>query len=93
MRDYKFYLKDIIYCIEKIKKFTQGISKAEFKKSELIQDAVIRNLEIIGEAVKKIPEEIRKIIRIYNWYIQTVNINGLNYGFEIRSKPVSIYIK
>lgn len=32
MRDYKFYLKDIIYCIEKIKKFTQGISKAEFKK-------------------------------------------------------------
>ncbi len=60
MRDYKFYLKDIIYCIEKIKKFTQGISKAEFKKSELIQDAVIRNLEIIGEAVKKIPEEIRE---------------------------------
>ncbi|HQA59260.1 MAG TPA: DUF86 domain-containing protein, partial [Acetivibrio sp.] len=32
----------------------------EFKKSELIQDAVIRNLEIIGEAVKKIPEEIRE---------------------------------
>ncbi|MGB4044631.1 MAG: HepT-like ribonuclease domain-containing protein [Halanaerobiales bacterium] len=36
------------------------MSKSEFKKSELIQDAVIRNLEIIGEAVKKIPEEIRE---------------------------------
>lgn len=38
-------------------------------------------------------EVIKRTDDYYNWYIQTVNINGLNYGFEIRSKPVSIYIK
>lgn len=38
-------------------------------------------------------EVIKRTDDYYNWYIQTVNINGMNYGFEIRSKPVSIYIK
>ncbi len=59
MRDYKVYLNDIISCIKKIKKYTEDISYEEFNKNELIQDGVLRNLEIIGEAVKKLPMDIR----------------------------------
>lgn len=59
MRDYIVYLNDIMSCIKKIKNYTKDISYAEFNKNELIQDGVIRNLEIIGEAVKKIPMDIR----------------------------------
>src|SRR5690554_5283885 len=59
MRDYIVYLNDIISCIKKIKNYTKYISYAEFNKNELIQDGVIRNLEIIGEAVKRIPMDIR----------------------------------
>ncbi|MFW6046960.1 MAG: DUF86 domain-containing protein [Candidatus Woesearchaeota archaeon] len=59
MRNYKVYLKDILKCIKKIKKYTENISYSEFKNDELVQDGVIRNLEIIGEAVKNIPMDIR----------------------------------
>lgn len=59
MRNYKVYLKDILSCIKKIKKYTHNISHKEFKNNELIQDGVIRNLEIIGEAVKKLPVDVK----------------------------------
>ena len=48
----QFYLKDILELISKIEKYTKEIGFEEFLKNELIQDAVVRNLEIIGEAVK-----------------------------------------
>lgn len=40
-------------------KYTAGMSKDELTNNELVQDAVVRNLEVIGEAVKKIPDEVR----------------------------------
>ncbi|MCP2518991.1 DUF86 domain-containing protein [SCandidatus Aminicenantes bacterium Aminicenantia_JdfR_composite] len=59
-REYKAYLKDILRAINKINRYTENISLEEFKKNELIQDGVVRNLEIIGEATKNIPESIKK---------------------------------
>lgn len=59
-RHYKAYLKDILESIRKIEDYTNGLSFDDFASDELVQDAVARNLEVIGEAVKKIPEEIRK---------------------------------
>jgi len=58
-REYKAYLKDILEAIRKIEKYTENISMEDFAKDELIQDGVVRNLEIIGEAVKNIPEDIK----------------------------------
>ncbi len=58
-REYKAYLKDILGAIRKIEKYTENISMEDFAKDELIQDGVVRNLEIIGEAVKNIPEDIK----------------------------------
>ena len=54
MKDDKVYLQHILDCIDKIELFTKDISRFEFDQNFLVQDAVIRNIEIIGEATKKI---------------------------------------
>ena len=59
MKNDKVYLLSIIESIEGIEEFTKG-GKEEFLNSKLIQYAVIRALEIIGEASKKVSNEIKK---------------------------------
>lgn len=54
------YISHILTCIKKIKKYSKGQSKLQFKESELLQDAIIRNIEIIGEASKKISPSFKK---------------------------------
>ncbi len=58
-RDYKVYLEDILSATEKIYRYTDNLSWQASTEDEKTLDAVVRNLEIIGEAVKYIPEEIR----------------------------------
>jgi uncharacterized protein with HEPN domain len=66
-RDSTIYLKDILQAIKRIEEYTKGLSFEEFCKKQLIQDAVIRNLEIIGEAVKHIPEEVQQQYPSVEW--------------------------
>ncbi len=66
-RTYEAYLKDILEAIRKIDKYTEKISYEDFLKDELRQDGVVRNLEIIGEAVKNIPDEIKSIKQEVEW--------------------------
>ena len=61
MKDVKVYLTDILESISQIEKYTKKISENRFNKNVQVQDAVLRRLEIIGEAVKNIPEEFRKL--------------------------------
>ena len=58
-RDYKVYLEDILEAIRKIEQFTASFSSKAFAEDAKTFDAVIRNLEIIGEAVKNVPESVR----------------------------------
>ena len=58
-RDIRVYVEDILESIEKIEEYTKPISEEVFYKNTQIQDAVLRRLEIIGEAVKNIPQEFR----------------------------------
>ena len=53
-RDLKIYLDDMIQSIDKIFEYTKNISFNEFKNSSLIFDAVVRRLEILGEAANQI---------------------------------------
>lgn len=53
------FLEDIVGSIAQIEQYTQGLSGEDFSQDRLVQDAVIRRLEIIGEAVKNLPEELR----------------------------------
>jgi uncharacterized protein with HEPN domain len=54
----KRYLADILECIVQIEEYTNG-GKETFMGSRLIQDATIRNFEIMGEATKRLSEELR----------------------------------
>jgi len=67
MRDYKLYLEDILQAIEKIEKYTKGLTADRLKKEDLIVDGVVRNLEIIGEAAKNIPMEMREEYSDIEW--------------------------
>ncbi len=58
-RNSKLYLDDIKTAIDKIEKYTAGLSFEEFIQNIMAIDAVIRNLTVIGEAAKNIPEEIK----------------------------------
>ena len=58
-RDFLLYFEDILDSIDKIKRYTKGIDLKSFESNDMIVDAVIRNLEIIGEASNKVPKIIR----------------------------------
>ena len=58
-RDYRLYIDDILESIEKIYRYIEDYDLESFSKDEKTVDAVVRNLEIIGEAVKNIPQDIR----------------------------------
>jgi uncharacterized protein with HEPN domain len=51
-------ISDMIDAINMIESYTSGFDLKRFSDDRLTQDAVIRNVEIIGEAAKNIPEEI-----------------------------------
>ena len=59
-KDNSIYISHILECIQKIERYVEGISEEEFLASGLIQDAVIRNFEIIGEATKHLNIEFRE---------------------------------
>jgi len=59
-RNYKLRIQDILDCINIIESYIKGKSENDFYSSYQLQDSVIRRLEIIGEATKNIPEEVRK---------------------------------
>ena len=60
MRDYRLYLKDILAAIEIIEAFVAGMDLETFRADDKTASAVIRKFEIIGEAAKGVPEEIRR---------------------------------
>lgn len=58
-RDYKLQLDDIIEAVARIREYTEGLTEEAFVSDRKTQDAVIRNMEIIGEAVGSLPDDIK----------------------------------
>lgn len=74
-REYRLYLTDILEAQRRIREYTEQMTYEEFTQSKITIDAVIRNLEVIGEAARKLPPEItsrspeiewRKIVAMRN---------------------------
>lgn len=55
----RIYLEDILTAIERIRQYAEGMTRERFDGDEKTQDAVFRRIEVIGEAVKKLPLELR----------------------------------
>ena len=59
-RDYRLYLEDMHEALLRVTRYTAGVSYDAFVKDELRIDAVVRNLEMVGEAAKHVPQALRK---------------------------------
>ena len=66
-RDYKAFINDILEAINRIELYTSNLTIDDFSESQLYQDAIVRNLEIIGEAVKRLPDELIKKYPEIEW--------------------------
>lgn len=58
-REWRLYLDDIRSCCDRVLTYTSGLDFEGFVTRSMTYDAVIRNLEIIGEAAKNLPEDVR----------------------------------
>lgn len=66
-RDYKLFIRDVRDCAKKIMDYTEGKTFEEFTENQMLIDAVIRNLEVIGEATKNIPDEVKQKYPRIEW--------------------------
>ena len=66
-RIYSLYLADIVECCGRLHTYVKGMTFDEFIIDNRTVDAVVRNLEIIGEAVKNLPEEVRELRPEIEW--------------------------
>lgn len=66
-RDVRLFVIDILEAIQKIEAYTRQIDFEGFMKDEKTKDAVLRNLEVIGEAVKNIPERLKERYPEIDW--------------------------
>ncbi len=66
-KDNFIYIEHIKTCAEKILFYTNNLNEQQFLENELVQDAVIRNLEIIGEATKQLSIDFREAHKAIPW--------------------------
>lgn len=58
-RNDSVYLQHIFEACRRLQSYTADLSQKEFEENELVQDAVLRQLQVLGEAVKRLSEEVR----------------------------------
>lgn len=66
-RRFDLYLQDILEAIERIQEYVGSAGYEEFSKNSIKIDAVLRNLEIIGEAAVQLPKEIKEEYKVIPW--------------------------
>lgn len=88
-KDYQVYIDDILFSINLIEQYIKGVNFETFDNSYDIQDKVLHRLEIIAEAAKKLPEEIRTKHNDIAWksIIGLRNIIAHNYD-EVNNKEI-----
>ena len=83
-RVFSLYLQDILEAIERVGQYTQGMNLEEFSKSKITMDAVLRNLEIIGEAATQLPKDKKEKYNKVPWEdIQNFRIVAAHHYWKI----------
>ncbi|MEQ1592360.1 MAG: DUF86 domain-containing protein [Thiobacillaceae bacterium] len=81
LREWRFYLDDMIDFAEKVLTYTHGMEQSQFEQSGLNYDATLRNLELIGEAATHIPEHVRQFASHIDWRRIVATRNRLIHGY------------
>jgi uncharacterized protein with HEPN domain len=78
------YLEHILAAIQRINRYTHGLTESAFLKSEQVQDAVLRNIEIIGEAAKNIERSDPEFVALHSevpWEEVYLMRNKISHGY------------
>jgi uncharacterized protein with HEPN domain len=81
LREWRFYLDDMIDFADKVIAYTEGLDQTAFVGTGLNYDATVRNLELIGEAATHIPEEVRASAPQIQWRQIIATRNRLIHGY------------
>lgn len=79
------YLEHIVEAIERIQRYTANLGKQAFLNDELVQDAVVRNIEVIGEAAKNIQNVDPSFAAAHDeipWQVMYAMRNRLSHGYD-----------
>jgi uncharacterized protein with HEPN domain len=89
-KTYKMFVEDMLKAMDKIERYTKGLSYETFAKNDVLVDEVIGNLEIIGEAAENIPEDVREKYPDTPWkkMIELKNVSDLSIIWEIVTKTL-----
>jgi len=66
-REWRLYVADMKACCERVTEYTSGLNREEFLSRRLVYDATLRNLELLGEAARNVPEEARALAPDIPW--------------------------
>ena len=80
-RNWKLFIMDMLESINKIEKYIEGLNYEQFIRDEKTKDAVVRNLEIIGEAANQIPKEIQQEFSNVPWAQIIAMRNRMIHGY------------
>jgi uncharacterized protein with HEPN domain len=80
-KDPRVYLAHILECADRIERYL-GQDRETFLRDTLVQDAVIRNFEVIGEAAKRIPEQFRVVHAAIPWRLMAGFRDVLIHDYE-----------
>lgn len=80
-REWVFYLDDMIAFADKVSAYCRRLDQQEFVSNSLVYDATLRNLELIGEAATRIPNDVRSANPQIPWRLIIATRNRLIHGY------------
>ena len=80
-RDWGFYIRDMQEFAERVLDYTRGLDRDSLVENQLIYDATLRNIELIGEAATHIPADVRSKHEKVPWRAMIATRNKLIHGY------------
>jgi len=82
-RKWAYRIEHILEAVAKIRRYTAGMSEAEFVRNDLVADAVIRNFQVIGEAARQVPPDAVALHVDIPWKQMAGMRNIIVHGYDV----------
>lgn len=80
-REWRFYIQDMISFARKCLAYTKGMDRQAFVSNNMVYDATLRNLELIGEAATRVPDMVRQQYPDIPWRMIIATRNRLIHAY------------